>query len=122
MVVRQRGLIGTVSVIVLGAGLICLFLLPQPWNRAAFAAAVVWEIGHILLFVWYSKRGRPQVGIETLIGQSALVVTPCFPTGQVKVGGETWTARCETGATTGQKVHVQAVDGLTLLVEREQAS
>ena len=122
MVFRHRGLIRTVSVVILVVGLICLFLLPHPWNGATFAAALVWEIAHIPFFVWYSKRGRAQVGIQTLIGQSALVVTACFPTGQVKLGGEAWIARCETGATAGQKVHVQAVDGLTLLVEREEAS
>jgi membrane protein implicated in regulation of membrane protease activity len=122
MVLRHRGLIGTVSVVVLVSGLVCLLLLPRPWNEAAFAAALVWEVGHILFFVWYSKRGRAQVGIQTLIGQSALVVTACFPTGQVRLGGETWIAHCETGASVGQKVHVQAVDGLTLLVEHEEAS
>ena len=108
--------------VVLVVGLFCLFLLPHPWNGVAFAAALVWEIAHILFFVWYSKRGRAQVGIQTLVGQSALVVTACVPTGQVKLGGETWIARCQTGATAGQKVHVQAVDGLTLLVERKEAS
>ena len=103
-------------------GLVCLFLLPQPWNGAALAVALVWEIGHIPVFVWYSKRGRVQVGVQTLIGQSALVITACVPIGQVRLGGETWSARCETGATAGEKVHVEAVDGLTLLVERERAS
>jgi membrane protein implicated in regulation of membrane protease activity len=119
MVSRHRGLIGAVSVVMLIAGLICLFLLPYPWNGVAFAVALVWELSHIPFFIWYSKRGRSQVGIQTLIGRSALVITACFPTGQVKVGGETWIAHCETGANAGQKVHVQAVDGLTLLVERE---
>ena len=108
--------------VILVAGLICLFLLPHPWNGAAFAAAIVWEIAHIAIFVWYSKRGCAQVGIETLIGRSALVISACAPTGQVKLGGETWIARCETGAAAGQRVHVQAVDGLTLLVEREGSS
>ena len=88
----------------------------------AFSAAFAWEIATILLVLWYSQRGRAQVGSETLIGQSALVITACFPTGQVILGGETWIARCEAGATVGQEVRVRAVDGLTLTVELDQAS
>ena len=117
MVFGRADLLGRVNVIILILGLLALFLLPHPWNEVAFAAALGWEIATILFLLWYSQRGRAQVGSETLIGQSALVITACFPTGQVKLGGETWIARCETGATAGQKVHVQAVDGLTLLVD-----
>jgi membrane-bound serine protease (ClpP class) len=122
MVVRHRRLIGAVSVVVLVVGLICLFLLPHPWSGVGFASAFVSEIAYVVFFVWYLRRGRAQVGTETLIGRSALVITACFPTGQVKVGGETWIARCEAGATFGEKVRVRAVDGLTLVVEREKAS
>jgi membrane protein implicated in regulation of membrane protease activity len=109
-------------VIILFLGLLALFLLPHPWNEAAFSAAFGWEIASILFALWYSQRGRAQVGGETLIGRSALVVTACFPTGRVKVGGETWMARCEAGATVGQQVRVRAVDGLTLTVELDEAS
>jgi membrane protein implicated in regulation of membrane protease activity len=109
-------------VIILILGLLALFLLPHPWNDVAFAAAFGWEIATILCLLWYSQRGRAQVGSETLIGQSALVITACFPIGQVKLGGETWTARCEAGAPVGQEVRVRAVNGLTLTVELDEAS
>jgi len=109
-------------VIILILGLLALFLLPHPWNEVAFAAAFGWEIATIVFLLWYSQRGRAQVGSETLIGQSALVITACVPIGQVKVAGETWTARCEAGATAGQQVRVRAVNGLTLTVELDEAS
>jgi len=109
-------------VIILILGLVALFLLPYPWNEVAFAAAVGWEIATILFLLWYSQRGRAQVGSETLIGRSALVISACFPTGQVRLGGETWIARCEAGATVGQEVRVRAVNGLTLTVELDEAS
>ena len=108
--------------IILILGLLALFLLPHPWNDVAFAAAFGWEIATIVFLLWYSQRGRAQVGSETLIGQSALVISACFPIGQVKVAGETWTARCEAGATVGQQVRVRAVNGLTLTVEPDEAS
>jgi membrane protein implicated in regulation of membrane protease activity len=76
-------------------------LLPHPWNEAAFSAAFGWEIASILFALWYSQRGRAQVGSETLIGQAALVITACFPTGQVKVGGETWIAAAKQGRASG---------------------
>jgi membrane protein implicated in regulation of membrane protease activity len=122
MVFGRADLLGRVSVIILILGLLALFLLPHPWNEAAFSAAFGWEIATILFALWYSQRGRAQVGSETLIGQAALVITACFPTGQVKVGGETWMARCEAGASVGQQVRVRAVDGLTLTVELDEAS
>jgi len=122
MVVGRADLLGRVGVIILILGLLALFLLPHPWNEVAFSAAFGWEIATILFLLWYSQRGRAQVGSETLIGQSALVITACFPTGQVKLGGETWMARCQAGAAVGQEVRVRAVDGLTLTVELDEAS
>jgi membrane protein implicated in regulation of membrane protease activity len=121
MMFGRADLLGRVRVIILILGLVALFLLPHPWNEVAVSAAFGWEIATILLLLWYSQRGRAQVGSETLIGRSALVITACFPTGQVKVGGETWRARCEAGATVGQQVRVRAVDGLTLTVELDEA-
>lgn len=122
MVFGRADLLGRASVIILILGLLALFLLPHPWNEVAFAAAVGWEIATILFLLWYSQRGRARVGSETLIGQSALVISACFPTGQVKLGGERWIARCEAGATVGQEVRVRAVNGLTLIVELDEAS
>ncbi len=75
MVFRHRGLIGVVSVVVLVVGLVCLLLLPHPWNGVVLAFALVWEVGYVVFFVWYLRRGRAQVGVQTLIGRSALVIT-----------------------------------------------
>jgi membrane-bound serine protease (ClpP class) len=58
------------------------------------------------------------VGVETLVGASAEVVTPLTPVGQVRIQGELWRARCETQAVAGERVRVRGIDGLTLLVER----
>jgi membrane protein implicated in regulation of membrane protease activity len=58
------------------------------------------------------------MGPETLVGETAQVVTPCRPTGQVRLQGELWQARCEEGADVGEHVRVRALEGLTLIVER----
>jgi membrane-bound serine protease (ClpP class) len=56
------------------------------------------------------------VGVETMVGATATVITPCRPRGQVRVQGELWDARCERGADPGELVEVVGVDGLTLVV------
>lgn len=79
-------------------------------------AAVV-EVGETAFWLWYSRRRRATVGVETLIGRRAVVVLPCFPDGQVRLDGELWQARCEAGAGTGTEVVVRSLRELTLEVE-----
>ena len=52
------------------------------------------------------KHRRRAVGAETLIGRDALVTTACRPSGQVRLDGELWEARCEAGADAGETVTV----------------
>jgi membrane-bound ClpP family serine protease len=78
---------------------------------------VVLEAAETAVEVWWSRRGRPKVGAETVIGAIGIVKTTCRPDGQVRVNGETWLARCERGADAGERVRVTARDGLTLVVE-----
>jgi membrane protein implicated in regulation of membrane protease activity len=104
--------------ILVGAILLALFVLPSPWGAAAIVAGIVIEVGESAFWIWLSKRRRPQVGAETLIGASAEVVADCRPVGRVRVQGELWSARCEEGARRGERVRIQAIDGLMLVVER----
>jgi membrane-bound serine protease (ClpP class) len=57
-----------------------------------------------------------------MIGRLAEVVAPCHPTGQVRVQGELWEARCAEGADVGQSVRIEALDGLTLVVTPTSSS
>jgi hypothetical protein len=47
----------------------------------------------------------------------AEVVVPCRPSGQVRVHGELWEARCAAGADIGEDVRITALEELTLVVE-----
>ena len=60
---------------------------------------------------------RKAVGAETLIGREAVVTLPCRPVGQVRLDGEIWEARCEAGASPGDRVRVTGREKLTLIVE-----
>jgi membrane protein implicated in regulation of membrane protease activity len=96
---------------------LAFFVLPSPWGLIAVAVAGMLEIGETSLFIWWSKRRRASVGVETLVGQTGFAVGALWPTGQVRVNGEIWQARCQGGCDAGTAVVVRSVDGLTLVVE-----
>jgi membrane protein implicated in regulation of membrane protease activity len=97
--------------------LLAFFVLDGPWDVLVVVGALVLEVGEIVFWFWYSKRRRIQVGAETLIGRPGVVITECSPLGQVRVAGEIWAARCASGAGVGTAVRVEALEGLTLLVQ-----
>ena len=96
---------------------ILLLLLPTPWNVIGFI--VVLPIWVLELFAWNRtvKHRKKAVGAQTLIGKDAVVTTPCRPVGQVRLDGEIWEARCDAGASPGDRVRVIGRDGLQLVVE-----
>lgn len=96
--------------------LLAFFVLDGPWDVLIVVGALVLEVGEIVFWFWYSKRRRVQVGAETFIGRPAVVITECRPLGQVRVDGEIWAARCDSGADVGTTVRVEGLEGLTLLV------
>jgi membrane protein implicated in regulation of membrane protease activity len=96
---------------------VLLLLLPSPWNVVGFI--VVLPLWVLELFGWNRtvKHRRKAVGAQTLIGKDAVVSTPCRPVGQVRLDGEIWEARCEAGASVGDRVRVIGRERLTLVVE-----
>src|SRR5918994_1061670 len=105
--------------IFVGAILLAVFVLSQPWGIVVVSVAAVVEVAETVFWIWLSRRRRVQMGPETLVGAVGSVVSACRPLGQVRLAGELWQARCEAGADVGERVRVKALDGLTLLVERE---
>jgi len=104
--------------ILVGGILLAIFVVPEQWRLPVILLAAVVEIAETGFWLWYTRRGRVQMGPETLVGSIARVVTECAPLGQVRVQGELWRARCAEGAAVGEDVRIIALDGLTLLVER----
>lgn len=104
--------------LLIGAILLAVFVVPAPWGLVVVAVAAVVEVAETAFWLWLSRRRTVQMGPETLVGASGQVVTPCTPLGQVRVGGELWRARCDEGAAAGEPVRVVALEGLTLVVER----
>jgi membrane-bound serine protease (ClpP class) len=104
-------------VLLVGAILLAVFVLPAPWSYAAVVAAAAVEVLEVWFFVWYTRRRRPAVGAEALVGRVAEAVTALRPHGRARLDGELWNARCDAGADEGTAVRVVGVEALVLLVE-----
>jgi membrane-bound serine protease (ClpP class) len=101
-------------VLLLGAIILAIFVLPSPWGIVAVVGGGLVDIGESLILLRWSRRRRAVTGVEALVGQKAVVSSP----GQVKVAGELWEARSAEALSLGDEVQVDAVDGLTLVVSR----
>ena len=95
-----------------------LVVLPSPWGFIGFGIGVVCFAGEVMYWQRKVRGRRAVVGAHTLIGEVGTVVSPCRPTGQVRVSGEIWAAHCESGADLGETVTVIGRRDLTLVVER----
>jgi membrane-bound serine protease (ClpP class) len=73
--------------------------------------------------VWAAQRDeRVRAGAEQLVGAAAEARSSIDPTGRVWLEGTIWSARLADGASpigAGDRVTVEAVDGLTLVVRPE---
>jgi membrane protein implicated in regulation of membrane protease activity len=96
---------------------LALTVIPSPWGWVAVIVAGLIDIAETAFFVRWSKRRRASVGVETLVGRTAVVVRALTPRGQVKIDGEVWEARSDHDLLPGDEVVVAGVDGLVLEVE-----
>lgn len=101
----------------LAALVVALLFLPTPWNVVLVVSAAVIDLLETGLFLWWSQRRRSAVGVDTLVGRPATVLTALAPRGQVRVAGEIWQAESPQPVDPGVAVVVRAVHGLTLEVE-----
>jgi len=73
--------------------------------------------------VWEAHRNdRVRTGTEEMVGSSAEARSSIDPEGRVWLGGTLWSARLAAGSEpvrSGDRVRVEAVDGLTLVVRPE---
>ena len=101
--------------LLLGAILLAIFVLPSPWGLLAVLAGGLLDVAESLVLLRWSRRRRAATGAEALVGQSAIVSGN--PT-QVRIAGELWEARSNDELAPGEEVEVTGVEGLTLRVSR----
>jgi membrane protein implicated in regulation of membrane protease activity len=99
--------------LLLGGILLAVFVVPWPWGIATVLGGGVLDIAESLVLLRWSKRRRSPVGVDALLGQTAVVANPA----QVRIAGELWEARSGRVLVAGERVKVRAIEGLTLVVE-----
>ena len=69
-----------------------------------------------------SRREQPVASMVAIVGEIGVVTSPLSPRGTVRVANDVWTAVSEDGSDieAGTPVRVIVVDGLVLIVTREQ--
>lgn len=98
--------------------LLALFLVPAPWGVVLVGCAIGLEVAGKVFWYRYSKRIPIAVGREAMIGQPVTVMSPCQPDGLVQLLGERWQARCKVGASVGDRLVIEAVEQITLVVSK----
>jgi membrane-bound serine protease (ClpP class) len=85
-------------------------------TTAVIAAAAVLLLGRLAV---RAQRQPPATGPEAMVGEVGRALTPIGADnpGQVSVHGEIWQATSGVTLSTGDRVRVTAVNGLTLIVE-----
>jgi membrane protein implicated in regulation of membrane protease activity len=92
----------------------------------AWGIVVLWVLKDVVLFpfVWRAYDTEAQGRAGTMIGARGVANDRLAPTGYVRVRGELWQAELMEGAQPiekGERVRVENVRGLTLLVRPDQA-
>ena len=101
------------------AGLGLFWLLPWPFASVLYVAGVAPSV--LIAWVgWRALQARPVMGIEAMVGEVGEAITDLAPLGQVRYGNDLWTARAAEVVRRGERVRIQAVEGLRLRVAPER--
>ncbi|WKE66163.1 nodulation protein NfeD [Gallaecimonas kandeliae] len=116
------GVLGIGGLVAFCVGSVLLFETPDQAFRVAWPLIAAFATSSLLLLLVVVRmllglRHRAAVsGLNALIGMEAEVVGA----GRVRLQGELWNAACSEPLKSGQKVRVEAVDGLLLHVSANQ--
>lgn len=102
--------------LLVAAILLMVFVLPPGLGIALVVLALVAEIGELVIWRRMLDRIRVTTGAEGLPGAVGEAITACDPEGSVRIRGEIWKARADPPVARGERIVVEAVNGLTLEV------
>src|SRR5947208_15110189 len=74
--------------LLLGAILLAIFVLPSPWGLVAVVAGGLIDVAESLALLRWSRRRRAATGVEILTARTAVVGSPT----QGRVAGQLWEA------------------------------
>lgn len=87
---------------------------------AALAVGTAGFVALVLGALVQSRRQRLTSGTDTMIGKRAIAMEDFQETGHVRAEGEIWQAACEEAVSRGDRLRIEAVDGLQLKVSPEK--
>ncbi len=124
----SHGVLAAAGTVALVLGLLTLVDGPIPELRVHPATAIAAGAAFALITLWLvrlavrARRNKSLVGVDALIGLTAIAQQPLSPAGQVLVHGELWQAESPVPIKPGETVEVRGVRNLTLLVDRIPAT
>ncbi len=122
--VMSHGMLTVGGVIAMILGSLLLFESSEPYLRVSWSVIAVTILAVTVFFVFAvtkalaAHRQQPTTGREGLIGQEGRAESGIVLEGKVFVNGEYWDAWSEESIATGDRVVVEAVEGMRLKVKR----
>jgi membrane-bound serine protease (ClpP class) len=119
----SHGVLSVVGILCLVLGMLTLVAGPVPELRVHRLTAIAAGVGFggitvlLVKLAVQARRNKVLTGVEALLGQTAVVVTPLTPHGQVLVHGELWQAHSRLPTPRDAQVRIVSAQGLTLTVE-----
>jgi len=107
-------------------GSLLLFDSPEPWLRLSWKVILLTVLAAAGFFVLIVRKAltaqrRPlTTGREGLVGEEGMAQSRIDPEGKVFIHGEYWAARSDTPLAAGEKVVVEAVNGMMLKVRKAE--
>ncbi len=127
--VVSHGILAIGGIVAMVLGSLMLYDAPSVELRVSWGVLVPTVAVTAGLFILALTAGiraltqRQTTGAAGLLGMAGVARTPIDPDGHVLVNGELWRARADGGRIDeGERVHVVAVEGLTVKVVRAAAS
>jgi membrane-bound serine protease (ClpP class) len=126
--ITSHGVLGIGGTIAMLMGSIMLIDSPAPSLQISWAVILpVVGLSALLFIITVTvalrvHREKTDTGKEGLIGKQAQARSEINLTGLVFIHGENWTARSNEPVHKGEKVTIIGIDGLTLIVRKEEPS
>lgn len=122
--VVSYGMLTVGGMIAMVLGSLLLFESPEPWLRLSWKVILLTVLATAGFFVLVVRkalvahRRRPTTGREGLVGEEGSAQSPIAADGKVFIRGEYWDASSAEPIAAGEKVVVEAVEGMRLKVRK----
>lgn len=123
--ITSYGMLSVAGVISLLLGSIMLIDSPAEFLKISFIKVILPVVSvsaafflFALIMVVRALRRRPTTGREGLVGGRGVATTDLKPEGVVEIRGELWNAVAEEQIKAGEKIQVEAIDGMQVTVKK----